>query len=357
MSRAQRLIEYNTARFDKEFVSFRGENGERGSVRCYRYSDRGSEMSDVVNMIERQHQRGVAYNDMAILVRTNRQALLPVGRLSSMEIPYFSTEQVKSIYDGFIFGDIRAYAQLSMGEGTNEQLLRVLNHPMRFLKTQKFKDVSFDRPSLILALDYLRTGQYWQYREAVKRVDEWLAVLGPGRIAGSDSPDVLFEALTGTGGIGYEGYLKNYAEFRNTSQNDLMDELSELKKESEHFSSIEEWFSHADHYEETLERQNRTKDRDGVVVTTMHKAKGLEWNTVFIIDCDDKIIPHEQSTGTKEELEEERRLLYVAMTRAKDTLVICSATGTPSPFLPEIFPEAFHMERKSRKYNSRKGNK
>lgn len=349
VDRSQRLIEHNTARFEKEFVSFRGQEGEKGNVFCYRYSDRSAEMDDITDMIEKQHEKGVPYRDMAILMRTNRQALLPVGRLSSMQLPYFSTEQVKSIYDGFIFGDIRAYAQLSMGEGTNEQLLRVLNHPMRFLKTQEFRGVSFDRPSLMRALDYLRRGKYWQYREAADRIDEWLAVLGPGRISPDDRPGVLFEALTGKSGLGYEGYLKNYAEFRNMKVNDLTDELCELQKDSERFQSIRDWFDYADHYEQVLDRQNRKKDRDGIVVTTMHKAKGLEWDTVFIIDCDDKIIPHEQSAGTKEGLEEERRLLYVAMTRAKNTLVLCSATPSPSRFLPEIFPEAFHMERVERK--------
>lgn len=349
VDRSARLIAFNKARFPKDFVSFRGENGVEGNVRCYRYNDRSAELDDIMNIIEAQHQRGIAYNDMAILMRTNRQASLPVGRLAALKLPYFSTEQVKSIYDGFIFGDIRAYASLAMGTGTNEQLLRVLNHPMRFLKVQAFRGASFDRPGLMRALDYLRGGPYWQYRQAVERIDDWLAVLGPGRISPGDSPQVLFEALTGRDGLGlgYEGYLKNYAEFRNLPQNDLTDELEELRKESGRFRSIEEWFDYADHYEQELDLQNRKKDRDGVVVTTMHKAKGLEWNTVFIIDCDEKILPHENSAGTKEGLEEERRLMYVAMTRAKDTLVICTASKTPSLFLPEIFPEAFHITQKS----------
>ena len=85
-----------------------------------------------------------------------------------------------------------------------------------------------------------------------------------------------------------------------------------------------------------LREETRKKDREGVVITTMHRAKGLEWQVVFIIDADEKVIPHKKSVGVKRGIEEERRLFYVAITRAKDEVQILGC-ASPSRFLRELF--------------------
>ena len=113
-----------------------------------------------------------------------------------------------------------------------------------------------------------------------------------------------------------------------------MEEFEELKQDALRFDIVGDWLSHADNVRDKVRKENadnRKKGKDGVAVTTMHKAKGMEWKIVFILDANDSIIPGRQAE-TREEIEEERRILYVAMTRAKDELYIGS-TAEPSRFV------------------------
>ena len=94
------------------------------------------------------------------------------------------------------------------------------------------------------------------------------------------------------------------------------------------FGSLEQLKEHIAHYEKELEKAGRDHDnREGVSLLTMHASKGLEFNTVYIPDCNEGIIPHRKSMKA-EEVEEERRMLYVAMTRARKKLTLTYVTGT-----------------------------
>lgn len=332
-----RLILHNSERFDKEFSAARPEGD---AVEVVRATNKGEEMQQLAERIAARHAEGIDYADMAVLFRTNAQASLPVLRLQEAGIPCYSTERVKSVYDGWIFGDIRAYADLALGVGTNEELLRVLNRPMRFLKEEAFRDVPFTRRGLTSAISYLDTGEEdgWKYREADKRIEQWLAVLGPGRLTAGDRPGKLFAALDGSSGLSYSDYLKNSAQFRGLDPSGFLEELQTIRSLAEGCGSIGEWLGKVDRSRQMLRDRGRLRDEGGVRLMTMHRAKGLEWNTVFVVDCNAKVLPHVQSEGDERALQEERRLLYVAMTRARDRLVLMTGSREPSPFLAEIFP-------------------
>ena len=125
--------------------------------------------------------------------------------------------------------------------------------------------------------------------------------------------------------VGYEEYLREYAEYRNRKAEDLLEILDELQALSKGFQTFGEWSAHIEEYKKELERQAKAQERESnsVSVATMHSSKGLEYRIVFIPDANEGVTPHKRAV-LDEDVEEERRLFYVAMTRAKELLYVFS---------------------------------
>lgn len=335
---AEKLIRFNQERFDKDFVSERGKRQIFGTVIYQRYHTRRDEIAGIIRLMKEKHEEGIAYSDIAILFRTNQQAQLPVVELANADLPFYTTETVQSIYDGWIFGDIRSYARLALGEGGRDDILRVLNHPGRYLREAEFRNADFSYRGFRRAISYLKQDEYWKYEAADDKIRDWIDALGPGSLKISDPTEKLFEGLLGRRSVHYDQYLADYAKFRNTDPQEFAEILDQLREEAKRFEDIGAWFSYADDYQRKLAEDRRKNDRSGVTLTTMHKAKGLEWNTVFIIDVNKDLVPYEQK-GQTADIEEERRLFYVAMTRAKDHLYILNSSRQESLFFKEIQPD------------------
>ena len=123
--------------------------------------------------------------------------------------------------------------------------------------------------------------------------------------------------------IGYDEFLVEYAYKRKIKIEELREVLCEIEERAKGFKTIEDWFVHIEEYTRELKRQAefRKENPNAVHFMTMHGAKGLEFDTVFVIGVNEKIMPYKKAE-TVEEIEEERRLFYVAMTRAKKRLLI-----------------------------------
>ena len=121
-------------------------------------------------------------------------------------------------------------------------------------------------------------------------------------------------------GIEYESYLKEYAAYRKLKPEELISILDELQESARNFRTYRQWFDHIEEYRKMLEEQKgKTDDGDAVVLSTMHSSKGLEFPEVFILDINEEVIPHQKAV-LEADIEEERRLFYVGMTRAKERL-------------------------------------
>ena len=151
-------------------------------------------------------------------------------------------------------------------------------------------------------------------------------------------------------GIEYEAFLKEYAELRRVKLETLTEVLEELQQSAKGFKTHLQWLEHIEEYGETLEKQQSSLNREGkegITFSTLHSAKGLEFREVFILDVNETVIPHRKAM-LEADLEEERRLLYVGMTRAKERLHLFytkerySKRIEPSRFL-EVFG-AFQSE-------------
>ena len=126
--------------------------------------------------------------------------------------------------------------------------------------------------------------------------------------------------------VGYEEYLKEYAEYRRMNVTELTDVIEEIAEGAKDFKDYNAWFEHIKNYTEEMKKQAAKAKNiaNAVTFTTMHSSKGLEYESVYIIDANETIVPHKKSV-TDADIEEERRMFYVAMTRAKQKLTIYSS--------------------------------
>ena len=123
--------------------------------------------------------------------------------------------------------------------------------------------------------------------------------------------------------VGYDEYLREYAKSRGIKKDELYERLDEVQERSKQFGTIEEWFVHIERYGQEMKEwaKHYQEKEDAVRILTMHGAKGLEFDRVFLMHANEDIIPYKKAE-VKAEIEEERRLFYVAMTRAKRNLVV-----------------------------------
>ena len=121
--------------------------------------------------------------------------------------------------------------------------------------------------------------------------------------------------------VGYDDYLREYAEYRRIKPEELFQVADQLQESAAGYGTAQEWFNHMEEYGKQLKEQARAsgQDTDCVSLMTMHSAKGLEFPVVYILDANERVTPHHKAV-LDADLEEERRMFYVAMTRAKDRL-------------------------------------
>ena len=314
---ASRLIGNNRIRFRKQFEG--AKNGQ-GVVKYEQYRNLSEQADEIVKRIETYHEQGIAYGDMAVLFRNNAQNRVPASRTLKTEVPFYTTEPVRDIHTEFIFGDIQSYYRLAEGSGIRGDFMRVLNHPSRYLKQEYFRDfIAFEESALYEKVESMTDAR--TRHNAMDRMEQMSASMTALRGA---SPEDFMEYFT-SNQFGYRNWLYEYAEWRERDPQEFLDILNILKEEASNFRTMGEWFRYVDEYAELLQDKNREKEREGVCFSTFHSAKGLEWEVVFIIDANEEITPFKKAVKTGD-IEEERRLFYVAVTRAKSHLHV-SWTG------------------------------
>ncbi len=328
---ADQLIKHNKKRFQKEFISFRGTEGIDGEVLSYRGVDYNQELNWVTEHIQQlQSEKQLPYSDMAMLFRTKDSMDLAIQALSKAQIPFYTTESIQTIYETSFFEDIKHYTHLAVGEGTKHDFLSVLNHPNRYMRVRNYEQCDYTISSILdCARRVLAKEPAWRYDRLSDAIIDWISAFGANAFSYDDTPQMIFRGLRR---IQYEKYIKDYAETRNESPDTYLATLKTLEEESKRFRTIREWFAYAENYILRFKKEMQKKTKDGVTLTTIHKSKGLEWSAVFVCRMNDGNMPHKKSSSTGD-AEEERRLCYVAMTRAKDYLFLSGSGSAISPYM------------------------
>ena len=303
-----KVIEHNEHRFQKDLKASR-DNG--ACIHVQELKDPNEEAQYILDEIEKKEQEGTAPEKIAVLFRIHTDARPVVEALLERHISFQMKEHLPNLYNHFIGKDIQAYFRLALGERKRQDFLQVMNRPKRYIGRDSLSGntVSFEE------IRKFYCDREWM----MDRVDqfEWDV-----KMLKKMAPYAAIQYIRKR--IGYDDFLKDYALTHNVNKADLFDVLSEIEEAAKPYASIEDWFVHVQEYTEMLrlkERQRSLK-QEGVRLMTIHAAKGLEFDAVFLIEANEGRIPYKKAK-TEKETEEERRLFYVAMTRAKDLLKIC----------------------------------
>ena len=328
---AARVILHNDTRFYKRVQSFRGRGQ---NVHVQEVLDEQEEAQYVTEEIQKKLDQGIKPGEIAVLFRTAVQARMISEILSEHRIPFEMRDYVTNFYKHFIVKDMMAYLQLAAGKRDRSLFLTICNRPLRYLarNSMENRQVNFED------LRKFYCDKDWM----LDIIDQFDVDI---RMMKNMAPYAAIQYIRKK--IGYDDFLKEYAEKHQIPWKQLMDVVAELEERSKNFKSYDEWEIHIAKYTQELEEQQakarkiRGERENKVQLMTIHSAKGLEFEDVFVIHANEGEIPH-QKAEKKDEIEEERRLFYVALTRAKNNLCISYITQKngnsikPSRFVEEL---------------------
>ncbi len=305
---AGRLIKHNKKRFPKIIKTVHGQ-GQK--VKLQEFPSLALENKQLIDEIQSYHQKGIAYSDMAVLFRTNIQPRSLIEKLLEYNLPFKMKDSIPNIYDHWIAKNIIDYINIARGSRDRASFLQIMNRPNRYITRDCLTSSQVD----FMQLKSFYGDKVWM-QERINKLEYDLEML-----KGMDPYAAIYYIRKA---VGYEEYLDEYAKFRRINVEELKDTLNEIGEAAKPFKTYEEWFAHMEEYAEELQEQSRNRyenQMDAISLATMHSAKGLEYQVVFIIDANEEITPHHKAV-LDEDLEEERRMFYVAMTRAKSFLTI-----------------------------------
>lgn len=328
---AARVILHNDTRFYKRVQSFRGRGQ---NVHVQEVLDEQEEAQYVTEEIQKKLDQGIKPGEIAVLFRAAVQARMISEILSEHRIPFEMRDYVTNFYRHFIVKDMMAYLQLAAGKRDRSLFLTICNRPLRYLarNSMENRQVNFED------LRKFYCDRDWM----LDIIDQFDVDV---RMMKNMAPYAAIQYIRKK--IGYDDFLKEYAEKHQISWKQLMDVMAELEERSKNFKSYDEWEIHIAKYTQELEEQQakarkiKGERENKVQLMTIHSAKGLEFEDVFVIHANEGEIPH-QKAEKKDEIEEERRLFYVALTRAKNNLCISYITQKngnsikPSRFVEEL---------------------
>lgn len=306
---SKRVIRNNVDRYDKALVSAFNP-GEAQRVHVVKVDTVAKENSHLIDRIRQLSKAGVLFSEMAIIYRTNTEPRGLATKLMENGIPFTMKDSIPNVFTHFLGECIFDYIRLSRGAFDRSILLRIINKPNRYVSRDALdgERVNFESIREYYKDNYRVVNNINVLENDLRRI----ARLGP-----YGAVNYIRKA------VGLDAYVDSYAKYRGVSAQDYMDVLEEIQESARDFESFDDWFSYIDTYTSQLAEKNRKgyTGKDMVTLSTMHGAKGLEFSHVFILNCVEGCTPHKKCFDT-DGIEEERRLFYVALTRAKYGLYV-----------------------------------
>ena len=336
LNAANSVIKNNINKKDKNLWTL-NEEGEK--IKYIKANDEKDEASYVTKEIRELKNKGVNLDDIAVLYRTNAQSrTIEEGFLNS-NIPYrivgafafYSRKEIK---------DLLAYLKLIYNTKDDISLLRIINYPKRGIGSKTVDNLSMESVLNGTSIfDTIKSGKELEFK---KQIEEMIDL--SNNLSLTETIDMVLN----------KSGIKKELESEHTLEADIrLENLNEFKSISKTFeeesgiASLEEFLNEVSLVSDVNEQKN--DDTSKVTLMTIHAVKGLEFDYVFVIGMEENIFPHVNSSFEEEGLEEERRLCYVAITRAKKKLYLLNAlrrtlfgktsVNMPSRFISEIDDE------------------
>jgi len=347
LSGAGAVVENNRDRPEKRMVTDRGE-GDRIAVYAAR-DDRDEAQFVVRGLLDAARDGGFSYGQCAVFYRTNAQSRPIEEELLKYDVPYVIVGGVR-FYERAEVKDALAYLRLLVNPADAAALRRIVNRPTRGVgKTtlERVEAIAEERRTTLL--EAMRTFAAADGGRAGTAVGRFLALMDglADEVLGAPPADAIASALERS------GYLRALEKDGTPEAQARLENLRELLVGAQDFVAAEPDADDRSPLEQFLDQVALVSDLDSaelrddrVSLMTVHSAKGLEFPVVFVAGLEEGVFPHQASSRDAQAIEEERRLCYVAMTRAMERLTLCWAHerrrygsrtfGTPSRFLDEI---------------------
>ena len=337
---ANDVIKNNKERKDIDLFS---DLGTGRKIKYYRLFNDESEVSKVVSEIKDLLLEGYQKKDIAIFYRTNAQSRAIEDKMVKENIPY-------KVYGSYYFykrkeiKDLLAYLKLIANHDDDISLKRIINEPKRKIGEKTIDNLE----NMAIAgntsmFNAISSGKELEFKELILELTK-----DAENLSLTELIDAVLE----------KSKMKEVLEKDKTLESDLrLENLMEFKSVTENYEKVTGSVNLNDFLEEVslvADAADYSEDGDAITLMTVHSAKGLEFKVVFIIGLEENILPHANSLFDESELEEERRLMYVAITRAKERLYLLNAQkrmlfgrltmNQPSRFISEISSELLEVE-------------
>ena len=312
ISYSNRAIRPNTKRYEK-IITGTSKNGPKPVILTS--EDPNAEAVKIGEMLRKMAKNGEALQDAAIAFRVNMQARAFIDAFLHMNIPFVSRDEFPNLYAHWVAEDFYAYLRLAgrvgqkKHEGYDEDAARVINKPFRYISKAFLAGLKKYNKNIFR--------EYWRdvdlhiaTKTSIEEFQDNLYKMS--KLA----PAYAIRFLRGK--MGYDGHIVDISEYRKLNSVGLFEIANELTESSKQFSGTSDFLEHAQRAAEAAKSQENQKS---VTLTTLHSAKGLEFEKVFIAGAVEEVLPH-LSSQTPSEIEEERRLFYVGITRAKKELYL-----------------------------------
>ena len=301
------VIKNNSKRNSKKINSYKKTNGIIKFSSPYDESLQGEEISKIVE----KSMENISEN--AVLYRTNMEARSMIDTFTRRKVPFVLLDKGYNFFEHFISKDILAYLRLAINIKDRESFLYIINKPFRYVSKSNLeylRNYREDKCPFDILIEKKDTPPY-----QAKKLDELRRdIIHLNKLSLASAIQYVVTEL------GYIDYLKEYSERYNQSIDDLEDIVEEFKSAADGLRTIIELLAHVEKVKEKIEESKEVKE--GVILSTIHGVKGMEFKNVFLINANEETIPHRSSM--EENIEEERRLFYVGITRAIDNLYIFS---------------------------------
>jgi DNA helicase II / ATP-dependent DNA helicase PcrA len=310
---ANNLIKNNIKRNEKSMLS---NNEIKKKIESNNYFDENSEGDSIASIIETlKLKQGYSYGDCAVLYRTNMESRSIVDSLLRKKIPFKLLDKDYNFFEHFICKDIIAYLRLSIFSDDIESFKRIINKPFRYiskLSLEKLKDNNI-KENCFEFVKNIESTPIFQMKNLDKLYKD---IIHLNKMSLQGAVEFIIKDL------GYEEYLNLYCKKFMLKLTDLLEIIEEFKESSKPYNSIIMFLSHIEEVKEELKKvKNKFTEENVVILSTIHGVKGMEFKNIFIMNCVEDFIPHKNSV--EEGIEEERRLFFVAITRAIENLYFC----------------------------------
>ena len=303
-----KLISFNSKRFPK---TFKANNGSGAPVSVIEFKNPFAEVNSIIKDIKEYIKAEQDINNIAVLYRTNLSPRLLIERMMKNNIPFTIRDSIPNLFEHWVSKDIISYIKLAINLGNKNDLLRISNKPNRYISRDS---LSSSKANIETLFDYYDDKSYM-----IKRIIELREHLITIK---NLKPATALRYIRNV--VGYDEYIEEYCDMNGIESDDCYTVLGDLENSASEFNTFSDWFVHMEEYKEELieARKKSNEDDIGVRLMTFHSSKGLEFDIVYIIDVNEGSVPYKKAKGA-DEIEEERRMFYVAMTRARHKLFIC----------------------------------